>query len=106
MNRKRARGCGATARAAACSAAGLQEMKLWRCRRHGMVALAGQTRGGCCSKQGSRLKRRRDDASRARAEGRRGDAGSGLVRRGAQTMAGQKGACTQHARWDEAGKRV
>ena len=73
-----------------------------------MVALAGQTRGGCCSKQikaaGSRLKRR--DASRARAEGRRGDAGSGLLGRGAQKMAGQKGACTQHARWDEAGKRV
>ena len=61
-------------------AQGAQQKRLWMCRTQKIMALAGHTRGGRCSKQiqqESGLERRRGDKSQAarwRATGRRGAA--------------------------------
>ena len=66
---------------------------------HGMVVLAGQTRGGAAAsrlRQGSGLERRRGDEWQARAGMRRDGAGSGLLGRGAS---GNEAVAMQKA-WD------
>ena len=88
-------------------AEGVQEMRLWVCMTHEIMVLAGHTRGGRCSKQmkaGKRAQAQRGAMNRKRAGGRRDGAGSCLLGRGAQKMAA--GACMQHGRRAEAGKRV